>query len=100
MSEEHFPKEDKTESSDGVKERNVKKLVEAVNAAYSAYAWIPEKDFISLFEEVARLAGIVEEGWDASVKPNNIEAAASAVLARYGNPPKMPIVEHDTPSKK
>lgn len=66
-------------------------LLKAISAAYSAYGWIPDKDFVSLLDEVARLAGIIEEGCDASFNPEDIKAKARAVLARYGNQPPQPI---------
>jgi hypothetical protein len=68
-------------------QRQIDDLLAAISAAYSAQGWVPEADFICLFEEVARLAGIVEDGWDASVSPDDTRAKARAVLSRWGPPP-------------
>jgi hypothetical protein len=67
-------------------QQQIDDLLAAISAAYSAQGWVPDADFICLFEEVARLAGIVEEGWDASVSPDDTKAKARAVLARRGPP--------------
>jgi hypothetical protein len=57
-------------------------LLAAISAAYSAHGWVASEEFIRLFEEVARLAGIVEDGWDASVSPDDTKAKARAALAQ------------------
>ena len=72
-------------------QQQIDDLLEAISAAYSAQGWVANEDFICLFEEVARLAGIVEEGWDASVNPNDTKAKARAVLARWGRPTPQPV---------
>ena len=45
----------------------VAELVSAVHAAYAAYGWVEEKQFIRFFDEVSRLASVIEEGCDCSV---------------------------------
>jgi len=61
-------------------QQQIDDLLAAISAAYSAQGWVSDADFICLFEEVARLAGIVEEGWDASVSPDDTKAKARAVM--------------------
>jgi hypothetical protein len=76
---------------EGVIKQQIDDLLAAVSAAYSAYGWVSTKDFICLFDEVARLAGIIEEGWDASVKPDETKENARALLARWGRPALKPV---------
>jgi hypothetical protein len=74
-------------------QQQIDDLLEAIFAAYSAQGWVADEDFICLFEEVARLAGIVEEGWDASANPGNTKAKASAALAHRSRPATPPAPE-------
>jgi hypothetical protein len=78
-------------------QQQIDDLLAAISAAYSAQGWVPDADFICLFEEVARLAGIVEEGWDASVSPDDTKAKARAVLSRCGTPATPPSPEVAVP---
>ena len=70
----------------GANQQQIEELLQAISNAYSAWGWVPEKDFQCLLEEVSRLAGIVEEGWDATLEPEETKAKARAVLARWGRP--------------
>ena len=45
----------------------VAELVAAFQAAYSSYGWVEEQQSVRLFDEVARLASVIEEGCDCSV---------------------------------
>jgi hypothetical protein len=56
-------------------------LLTAVSAAYSAHGWVANEEFIRLFEDVVRLAGIVEDGWDASASPDDTKAKTHTALA-------------------
>jgi hypothetical protein len=55
-------------------------LLTAVSAAYSAHGWVANEKFIPLLEDVARLAGIVEDGWDASASPGDTKAKTPTAL--------------------
>ena len=46
----------------------VAELVAAVSAAGSAYGWVEEGQFTRLFNEVCRLASVIEEGCDCSIE--------------------------------
>ena len=65
------------------KQDNIDALLTAFHHAYSAYGWVTHQQFSPLFDEAARLAGIVEEDWDASVYPSNTQAQAAAVLSDH-----------------
>jgi len=65
------------------KQDNIDALLTAFHHAYSAYGWVTHQQFSPLFDEAARLAGIVEEDWDASVYPFNTQAKAEAVLSDH-----------------
>ena len=65
------------------KQDNIDALLTAFHHAYSAYGWVTHQQFSPLFDEAARLAGIVEEDWDASVYPFNTQAQAAAVLSDH-----------------
>jgi hypothetical protein len=66
-------------------QQQINDFLKAFFNAYSAYGWVSADEFNCLFEEAARLAGIVEEGWDASVNPDDTKDKARAVLARWGS---------------
>jgi hypothetical protein len=71
----------------------VVELVAAVQAAYSAYGWVEEKQFTRLFDEVARLASVIEEGCDCSVDgPMNWQAEIERLRQRQQ--PVPPRVGH------
>lgn len=62
-------------------------LVAAVQAAYSAYGWVEKQQFVRLFNEVARLASVVEEGCDCSIEgPMNWKAEIELLRQRYPAP--------------
>lgn len=65
------------------KQSDIDALIAAFTHAYSAYGWVTHQQFTPLFDEAARLASIVEEGWDASADPYNIQAKAAAVLSDH-----------------
>ena len=61
----------------------VAELVSAVHAAYAAYGWVEEKQFIRFFDEVSRLASVIEEGCDCSVDgPINWQAEIELMCQR------------------
>jgi hypothetical protein len=76
---------------EGASQQQIEELLQAISNAYSAWGWVPEKDFQCLLEEVSRLAGIVEEGWDATLEPEETKAKARAALARRGRPAIEPV---------
>ena len=64
-------------------DQKTKELITAVQVTYSAYGWVPEKHFIRLFDDVARLASALEEGCDCSIqKPLNWETEILELKAR------------------
>lgn len=64
-------------------EGEVAELVSAVHAAYAAYGWVEEKQFIRFFDEVSRLASVIEEGCDCSVDgPINWQAEIELMCQR------------------
>lgn len=74
--------ESKNPTDDVPKKKQIDDLLEAVSVAYSAYGWIPDNDFICLFDEVARLASIIEEGCDCSIDPETKKSKVRTVLSR------------------